>query len=245
MTQSDTSILRTSEATPEDFARVDAWIFDLDNTLYPRRTDLFSQIDARMTRFVSEFLGLPPDDARRLQKSFYRDHGTTLRGLMSVHDVDPDAFLQFVHDIDYSGIAADPALGEEIRALPGRRFIFTNGDRGHAERTATALGIRDHFEDIFDIVAAGLNPKPAQATYEKFLALFGLDPTHAAMFEDLARNLEAPKRLGMRTVLIVPSALEEEIAEAWAESWEREGRSSDHIDFVTDDLAAFLRRIRV
>ncbi len=231
---------RTREATRADFAGVETWIFDLDNTLYPRRLDLFGQIDQRMTAFVADFLKLPAEEARLLQKGFYRDHGTTLRGLMTLHDVDPDAFLRFVHDIDYSGIAADPALGAEIVRLPGRRFIFTNGDRGHAERTAAALGILDHFEDIFDIVAAELNPKPAAETYDAFLARFGVDPTRAAMFEDLARNLEAPKRLGMRTVLIVPEPLEEDLAEAW----ERDNRVGSHIDFVTDDLARFLSQVR-
>ena len=175
-----------------------------------------------------------------MQKEFYREHGTTLRGLMSVHDVDPDAFLEFVHDIDYSGLAADPDLGVEIQRLPGRKFIFTNGDRGHAERTARALGILDHFEDIFDIVAAGLNPKPAQATYDKFVGLFGIEGTRAVMFEDLSRNLEVPKRLGMRTVLIVPPNLEEVLGDIW----EHEGRDGEHIDFITDDLTGFLRSIR-
>ncbi|GGE09976.1 pyrimidine 5'-nucleotidase [Aureimonas endophytica] len=240
MTEPETEIRETRDARPEDFAEVKNWIFDLDNTLYPRRTDLFAQIDARMTSFVAELLKLPTEEARQLQKSFYRKHGTTLRGLMIEHDIDPDAFLRFVHDIDYSGLAPNPALGAEILALPGRKFIFTNGDRGHAERTARALGILDHFEDIFDIVAAGLNPKPARETYDLFVEHFRLDPARAAMFEDLARNLEVPKALGMQTVLIVPSPLEEDIAEAW----EQEGRGGEHIDFVTDDLAAFLRRVR-
>ncbi|KQT44454.1 HAD family hydrolase [Aureimonas sp. Leaf454] len=236
----DTLIRQTAEAAPADFDHVRDWIFDLDNTLYPRRSDLFSQIDRRMTAFVADLLKLPHDEARVVQKGFYRDHGTTLRGLMTVHDIDPDAFLSYVHDIDYSGLVADPALGDEIRALPGRKFIFTNGDRGHAERTARALGILDHFEDIFDIVAAGLNPKPASSTYDRFVGLHAIDPTRAAMFEDLARNLEVPKRLGMRTVLIVPAPLEEVLGDVW----EHEGREGEHIDFVTEDLATFLTRIR-
>ena len=235
-----TDIRKTADAAPADFADVSEWVFDLDNTLYPRRTNLFAQIDVRMTSFVADFLKLPPEEARRVQKDFYREHGTTLRGLMSVYDVDPDAFLEFVHDIDYSGLAADPDLGVEIQRLPGRKFIFTNGDRGHAERTAWALGILDHFEDIFDIVAAGLNPKPAQATYDKFVGLFGIEGTRAVMFEDLARNLEVPKRLGMRTVLIVPPNLEEVLGDVW----EHEGRDGEHIDFITDDLTGFLRSIR-
>lgn len=236
---SPTLIRQTAEAVPADFAHVRDWVFDLDNTLYPRRTDLFAQIDVRMTEFVADLLKLPKDEARLLQKGFYRQYGTTLRGLMTVHDIDPDTFLQYVHDIDYSGLVADPALGAVIKGLPGRKFIFTNGDRGHAERTARALGILDHFEDIFDIVAAGLNPKPAAATYDLFVGRHGIEPDRAAMFEDLARNLEVPKRLGMRTVLVVPPALEEVLGDVW----EHEGRDGEHIDFITDDLATFLTRI--
>jgi putative hydrolase of the HAD superfamily len=235
-----TTIRQTAEATPQDFAHVRDWVFDLDNTLYPRHTNLFSQIDLRMTDFVADFLSLPPDEARVLQKDFYRRYGTTLRGLMLEHDVDPDTFLQYVHDIDYSWLDPDPGLGDEIKALPGRKFIFTNGDRGHAERAARQLGILDHFEDIFDLVAAGLVPKPASETYDKFMGLHRVDADRAVMFEDLARNLEVPKALGMRTVLIVPNNLEE----TFGEIWEHEGRQGEHIDYVTDDLKTFLRSIR-
>lgn len=236
----NTTIRRTAEATKGDFAHVHTWVFDLDNTLYPRRTDLFSQIDARMTAFVAELLQVPPEEARGVQKAFYREYGTTLRGLMSVHKIDPDAFLSYVHDIDYSWLMPDPALGAEIAALPGRKFIFTNGDRGHAERTARQLGIFEHFEDIFDIVAAGLVPKPAAEAYDKFMGLHRIDTAHAAMFEDLARNLAVPKALGMRTVLIVPENFETTLGDVW----EHEGREGEHIDFVTDDLTRFLQRVR-
>ncbi|MEH6720336.1 MAG: pyrimidine 5'-nucleotidase [Aurantimonas endophytica] len=234
------TIRQTAEATPQDFANVRDWVFDLDNTLYPRHSNLFSQIDLRMTEFVAEFLSLPPDEARVVQKDFYRRYGTTLRGLMQEHDVDPDAFLQYVHDIDYSWIDPDPSLGDEIKALPGRKFIFTNGDRGHAERAARQLGILDHFEDIFDLVAAGLVPKPASETYDKFMGLHRVDAGRAVMFEDLARNLVVPKALGMQTVLIVPNNLED----TFGEIWEHEGRDGEHIDYVTDDLKTFLRSIR-
>ncbi|WP_182086213.1 pyrimidine 5'-nucleotidase [Aureimonas sp. ME7] len=235
-----TTIRRTRDAGPDDFAGIHTWVFDLDNTLYPRRTDLFSQIDKRMTDYVAELLGLPREEAKAVQKDFYRQYGTTLRGLMEVHRIDPDAFLSYVHNIDYSWLTPDPALGDEIAALPGRKFIFTNGDRGHAERTARQLGIFEHFEDIFDIVAAGLVPKPAAETYDKFMGLHRIDTAHAAMFEDLARNLEVPKTLGMRTVLIVPENFETTLGDAW----EHEGREGEHIDFVTDDLTAFLQRLR-
>ncbi|MGN6551413.1 MAG: pyrimidine 5'-nucleotidase [Pararhizobium sp.] len=222
-----------------DFAHVRDWVFDLDNTLYPRHTDLFSQIDRNMTAYVAELLQLPPEEAREVQKRYYRDHGTTLQGLMINHGIDANAFLERVHDIDYSWVAPDPALGEAIRRLPGRKFIFTNGDTRHARRTAEALGILDHFDDIFDIVAADLLPKPAAATYDKFLGLHRVDARHAVMFEDLPRNLTVPKALGMTTVLIVPANL----SEAFGETWEREGREGEQIDYVTDDLAGFLTTV--
>ncbi len=224
---------------PTRFAGVTDWVFDLDNTLYPHHSNLFAQIDVKMTAYVSELLQLPRDEARKLQKELYKEYGTTLNGLMHRHGIDPDDFLQKVHDIDYSYLAPDPALGEAIRALPGRKFIFTNGDRGHAERTARQLGILEHFDDIFDIVAAGLVPKPARETYDKFTALHRVAGPNAVMFEDLARNLSIPKALGMTTVLIVPHNFEP----TFSEIWERDPDFEDDVDYVTDDLAGFLDAI--
>jgi putative hydrolase of the HAD superfamily len=230
----------TNRPDPSRFAAVTDWVFDLDNTLYPHHSNLFSQIDVKMTAYVSELLQLPRDEARTLQKQLYLEYGTTLNGLMERHGIDPDDFLQKVHDIDYSWVAPNPALGDEIKALPGRKFIFTNGDRGHAERTARQLGILDHFNDIFDIVAAGLVPKPARETYDKFASLHRIDSPNAVMFEDLARNLAVPKALGMTTVLIVPNNFEP----TYAEIWESDPDHEDDVDYVTDDLAAFLATLR-
>ena len=221
------------------FAHVTDWVFDLDNTLYPHHTNLFSQIDMRMTAYVSELLQLSREDARKLQKELYQEYGTTLAGLIARHNIDSDDFLNKVHDIDYSWLSPDPALGEAIRTLPGRKFIFTNGDRGHAERAARQLGILDHFDDIFDIVAAGLVPKPAQQTYDKFLALHRVAGPNAVMFEDLARNLIVPKALGMQTVLVVPHNFEP----TFSEIWERDPAYDDAVDYVTDNLADFLNRV--
>ena len=229
----------TNQPDSTDFAHVREWVFDLDNTLYPHHSNLFAQIDVRITRFVSELLTLPSDEARTIQKQLYKDYGTTLNGLMALHGIDPDDFLQKVHDIDYSGLQPDAALGEAIRALPGRRFIFTNGDRRHAENTARQLGILDHFDEIFDIIAADLQPKPAPATYARFLERHGVDPENSAMFEDLGRNLEVPKTLGMKTVLIVPRNFEP----TFSEIWERDPGYDDAVDYVTDDLASFLHSI--
>ncbi|UUP18496.1 pyrimidine 5'-nucleotidase [Nitratireductor thuwali] len=229
----------TNRPDPSRFAHVTDWVFDLDNTLYPHHSDLFSQIDVKMTAYVSELLSMPRDEARALQKQLYRDHGTTLKGLMEAYRVDPDDFLEKVHDIDYSWLDPNPELGEAISALPGRKFIFTNGDRNHAERAARQLGVLDHFEDIFDIVAAGLEPKPSKATYDRFVDLHAVVGSNAVMFEDLARNLRVPKALGMTTVLIVPKNFEP----TFTEIWEQDPYEEDDVDFVTDDLTVFLRTI--
>lgn len=188
---------------------------------------------------MSELLQLPRDEARALQKELYKEYGTTLNGLMTRHGIDSDDFLNKVHDIYYSWVDPNPALGEAIKALPGRKFIFTNGDRGHAERTARQLGILDHFDEIFDIVAAGLTPKPARETYDKFVGLHRVDTPNAAMFEDLARNLSVPKAMGMATVLIVPRNFEP----TFSEIWEQDPTFEDDVDFVTDDLTSFLNTI--
>jgi putative hydrolase of the HAD superfamily len=229
----------TEKPDPVRFAHIRDWVFDLDNTLYPHHTNLFSQIDVKMTSYVSDLLSMPREDARKLQKELYLEYGTTLAGLMERHKIDSDDFLQKVHDIDYSWLVPDPVLGVAIKALPGRKFIFTNGNRSHAERTAARLGILEHFDDIFDIVAAGLTPKPAPQTYDRFLDLYRIVGKDAVMFEDLARNLVVPKALGMTTVLIVPRNFEP----TFSEIWERDPAFDDAVDHVTDDLSSFLTDI--
>ncbi len=226
-------------ATKNDFDHVTTWVFDLDNTLYPHHSNLFSQIDVKMTTYVSQLLGLPRDEARIIQKQYYLEHGTTLKGLMREHRIDPADFLSKVHDIDYSWLEPNPALGKVISSLPGRKFIFTNGDRGHAERAAAQLGVLHHFDDIFDILAADLMPKPARATYDRFLSRHDVHGPKAAMFEDLARNLIEAKAVGMSTVLILPKNFEGDFVEAW----EKDGQDGDHVDYTTDDLTGFLNSI--
>ena len=223
----------------DDFAHVRDWVFDLDNTLYPHHINLFAQIDRNMTAYVAQLLQMDPVEAKLLQKKYYHDHGTTLAGLMQHHGVDPNDFLEKAHAIDYSALLPDETLGAAIKALPGRKFIFTNGTVAHAQDAARALGILDHFDDIFDIVAAGYQPKPAGSTYDKFTSLNRIDTRHAAMFEDLPRNLAVPKSLGMTTVLIVPRNFEP----TFSEIWEQDAEFEDDVDFVTDDLAGFLGAI--
>ena len=221
------------------FRVVDAWIFDLDNTLYPRHTNIYAQVDRRIRDYVQRLLKLAPEEAQRVQKDYYRRYGTTLRGLIVEHGIAPDDFLEYVHDIDHSPVQPDPALAAAIQRLPGRKFILTNGSLRHAEKIAERLGITDHFDDIFDIVRLELMPKPARETYDRFVAETGIVPAHAAMFEDLARNLEVPKALGMVTVLVVPGGTREIVSEAW----EQEGHEAAHIDYLTDDLGGFLGEV--
>ena len=228
-----------ARAAPRGFANVETWVFDLDNTLYPHHLNLWQQVDERIRSYIMEFLKLGRDEAFRLQKDYYKRYGTSMRGLMTEHGMKADDFLNYVHAIDHSPLEPNPVLGAAIDKLPGRKLILTNGTRAHADAVMRRLDIHTHFEDVFDIIAAELEPKPLPQTYDKFLALHGVDPARAAMFEDLARNLEVPHALGMTTVLVVP----EGTREVFRESWEMEGRDADHVDHVTDDLAGFLARL--
>jgi putative hydrolase of the HAD superfamily len=228
------------EPNPSSFAHVNVWVFDLDNTLYPPGSDLWPKIDARITMFLAEMFGLDGMSSRALQKYYYQRYGTTLRGLMAEHEMGADEFLAFVHDIDRSSLLPNHNLASAITALPGRKLILTNGSRQHAIDTAKALGIDKMFEDIFDIVASNLVPKPAAEAYERFFDKHGVDPKNAAMFEDIAHNLEVPHARGMRTTLIVPKAGQHDHRDAWEMTT---GDVPAHIDFVTSDLEGFLHRL--
>jgi putative hydrolase of the HAD superfamily len=221
------------------FGHIETWVFDLDNTLYPHHLNLWQQVDIRIRDYIAGFLKVTHDEAFRLQKDYYRRYGTTLRGLMEEHGLEPDQFLEIVHRIDHSPLTPNPALGAAIAELGGRRFILTNGTRGHADAVMRRLGIEQHFDDIFDIKAADFEPKPQAIVYERFLARHDVNPKTAAIFEDLARNLEVPHALGMTTVLVVPEGARVVLRE----EWELEGREAAHVDHVTDDLAGFLRGI--
>jgi len=223
-----------------DFKDKCTWIFDLDNTLYPAHCNLFAQVDYRMGSFVSDFLKIDRGEARKIQKNYYRRYGTTLNGLMVCHNLDPHLFLNYVHDIDLAPISHDTALNDVLGRLPGRKLILTNGSTKHAENVAGKLGILHHFEDIFDIVAANFIPKPDRATYDRFLKTTGIDPKSAAMFEDLARNLEVPHDLGMKTVLVCsPPEFKDEAMDMF------NGVDADapHVHHVTEHLSDFLNTI--
>jgi putative hydrolase of the HAD superfamily len=224
---------------PRAFTQVDTWVFDLDNTLYPHHLNLWQQVDARISEFVGAWLKVSPEEARRIQKDYYLRYGTTMRGMMTEHGVRADDYLAYVHRIDHSPLEPNPAMGAAIATLPGRKLILTNGSTDHADAVLARLGLTEHFEAVFDIIAAELEPKPSPQTYRKFLVDHAVDPNRSAMFEDLARNLVVPHELGMTTVLVVPDGSKEVVRE----DWELEGRGAAHVDHVTDDLTDFLQKL--
>jgi putative hydrolase of the HAD superfamily len=237
---SDSNMTESKTQRPaRNFANVETWVFDLDNTLYPHHLNLWQQVDVRIRDYIVDFLKITHDEAFRLQKDYYKRYGTTMRGLMAEHGLQPDEFLEMVHQIDHSPLTPNPALGAAIAQLSGRKLILTNGTREHADAVLRRLEIGHHFDDVFDIRAAELEPKPQPVVYERFLARHDVDPNKAAIFEDLARNLEVPHALGMTTVLVVPQGARVVLRE----DWELAGRDAPHVDHVTDDLAGFLRGI--
>ena len=225
-----------------DLGHVEDWIFDLDNTLYRADVEFFSQIDRKMTEYISRYLALEPVKARHVQKDYLAEYGTSLSGLMAVNGMDPAPFLDYVHDVDLSMLAPDPDLRARIAALPGRKFIFTNGSRGHAKNVGEHLGLYDLFDGVFAIEDVDYVPKPKRAPYETFCTYFDVEPTRAVMFEDSVRNLEIPKAMGMATVLVTSDA-------DWSHEPEvtrpatGETVRADWIDAVTDDLPGWLATV--
>lgn len=222
------------------FERTQTWIFDLDNTLYPADCNLFSQVDQRMGEFIARYLGVPFEYARHLQKTYYRQFGTTLSGLMQVHKMDPKAFLDYVHDIDLSVVAEHPELAQALEELPGRKLIFTNGSRAHAERVAGKVGVLHLFDGVFDIVDAAYVPKPVPTCYDQFLKAHGVDAGTSAMFEDMPHNLEAPHVLGMTTVLVRSEFNYDHPVQKTIRGWLE---PPAHVHHMTGDLSGFLKGI--
>jgi putative hydrolase of the HAD superfamily len=218
------------------FSHIDTWIFDLDNTLYPASCRLFDQIDKNMTALVSELLKMDPVEARVLQKALFHKHGTTLRGMMQEHEVDPHYFLKRAHDIDYSPVCTAPELNDALHALKGRKLVFTNGTTAHAHAVLKNLGVKHHFNEIFDIIDADFIPKPKREPYDRFLDRLSIRAGTSAMFEDIARNLEHPHDLGMTTVLVTS----DDNADAAVLNHDHD---APYVHHVTNDLAGFLKSI--
>lgn len=222
----------SANAPLSSLAHINTWVFDLDNTLYHPKHRLFDQIDAKMGAFISDMFDCDLVEARRIQKDYFHAHGTTLAGLMKDHDVKPDAFLDFVHDIMLDNLEAEPGLREALKALPGRRLIFTNADVTYAGRVLDKLGIADLFEGIFDIHAAHYVPKPANAPYGALVERFAITPATSIFFEDMARNLIPAHRLGFTTVWV----------DNGAESGDHD-HDPAYVDYHIDDLVPFLQGV--
>jgi putative hydrolase of the HAD superfamily len=210
----------------QHFSHVTSWVFDLDNTLYPPQYRLFDQIEVKMTAWVMQTLGVGRTEANRMRQHYWDTYGTTLAGLMREHDVDPAPYLNAVHDIDFSGLPADPILAAHIRNLPGRRIVYTNACEPYAHRVLEARGLTGLFDAVYGVEHAGFRPKPERAAFETIFTADGLDPTTSAMFEDDPRNLAAPHDMGMKTVHVAPKPLK-----------------ALHIHHHTDDLAHFLAQL--
>ncbi|HYG28246.1 MAG TPA: pyrimidine 5'-nucleotidase [Caulobacteraceae bacterium] len=213
-----------------DLTHVDCWLFDLDNTLYPAECEFMALIEGRMTQFVARETGLPAAEALALQKKYLHEHGTTLAGLMANHGIDPERFLEEVHDVALDRIRPDEALARALARLPGRRLVFTNGSARHAERVLAHMGLADLFEDVFHIASADYVPKPAPATFQRMVERHGVAPKATAFFEDSERNLEPAAALGMTTVLVGSLA---------------HASTASFVHHKTADLAAFLNAARV
>ena len=213
----------------KDFDHIDVWVFDLDNTLYPSHCDLFTQMDKKMGEFVSQYLQVEYDEAKKIQKEYFAEYGTTLSGLMHRHGMDPAAYLEYVHDLEIDHIEQDTKLESALDQLDGRKVIFTNASDAHARNISRQIGIDHHFDDIFDIHQSDFVPKPEMSVYEKFLKEFDIDPTKSVFFEDMAKNLKPAHELGMKTVWIPNTA-----------HWSHEQSEGEHIHYVTDDLSTWL-----
>jgi putative hydrolase of the HAD superfamily len=216
--------------TRPDLTHIDTWLFDLDNTLYPPEAEFMSLIEARMTEFVARLTGLPWDEAYALQKRYLQEHGTTLAGMIANHGVDPDSFMDEVHDVSMAGLIPDPDLRAAMAALPGRRLVFTNADLKHAQRVMAKLELDDLFEATFHIAMADYIPKPNPQTFVRMIAAHEVDPARTAFFEDSERNLAPAFDLGMTTILVGPRA---------------EASSAPFVHYRTTNLAAFLKAAQI
>ena len=175
------------------------WIFDLDNTLYSGQTKVFSEVDKKMSAFISKKMSVDLIKAKEIQKKYFYESGTTLSGLMKHDGIDPHEFLEFVHDIDISWLPKDLLLKEELIKIKEKKYIFTNGSHAHVENVTKQLGIDGLFDGVFDIVDANFIPKPHIDPYKKIMKKFDLDPKKSILIEDIAHNLEQAKNLGMKT----------------------------------------------
>ena len=214
--------------------KINTWIFDLDNTLYSADSGIFQQVHTLMSKFVSAHLNIDIKKAKELQRKYYRQHGTTLRGLMDNHNVDPDHFLSEVHQLDYSIVGPNFKLNRELKKLKGRKIIYTNANRQHANDILIRLELTNVFDNIFDIKTANYIPKPEASPYEQIISEFNIDPITTIMFDDIAKNLVPAKNVGFASVWI----------DVGYENFSDDiAKSKKYLDYETKDLSLFLDEV--
>ena len=216
----------------KELKKIKYWLFDLDNTLYSGDTKVFDQVDKKMSFFISEKLNISVEEAKKIQKNYFHEYNTTLNGMIKNHKIDAEEFLDFVHDVDLNFLKKDPDLKNEISNLIGKKYIFTNGSKAHANNVTKRIGIENLFDGVFDIVDSDFIPKPSIEPYRKIIQKYGIDPEYCIFIEDIARNLKPAYELGMKTVWIKND-------EPWAAKFSNE----NFINYKTDNLSEFLRRI--
>ena len=214
--------------------KINTWIFDLDNTLYSADSGIFQQVHRLMGEFISNNLNLKISEAKKLQSKYYKQHGTTLRGIMDNHDVDPDYFLDEVHRLDYSIVGPNQLLNDELEKLEGRKIIYTNANEKHVLDVLKRINLSDYFDEIFDIKLANYIPKPEIKPYEQIIELFKIDASRSAMFDDIAKNLVPAKKVGFTPVWI----------DAGYENFSDDIEASrDYLDYQTRNLSLFLKDV--
>ena len=216
----------------KDLIKIKYWIFDLDNTLYSGQTKVFDQVDKKMSSYISKKLNINIDEARKLQKDYFQKYSTTLAGMIKHHKIDANEFLEFVHDINLDFLKKDKELENQISKISGRKFIFTNGSKAHAENVTKKIGINKLFDGVFDIVEANFIPKPSMRAYKELIEKYKIEPQYCIFIEDIARNLKPAHELGMKTVWIKND-----------EPWAAEFSNENFINYKTENLTSFLKEI--
>ncbi|MDQ6952268.1 MAG: pyrimidine 5'-nucleotidase [Mariprofundaceae bacterium] len=196
-------------------------VIDLDNTLYAADNGVFARMDQRMTAFIADILKVSKDEANTLRIKYWRQYGSTLRGLMLHHNVEPEGFLHDVHHIQaHEILQKNVRLNEVLSQLPMRKVIHTNGIDEHAESILCALGIRHHFSAIYDIRFHDYLPKPCLKTLKMLFEKEGVRPEQAWVVDDMEDNLTVAEQLGAKT--------------CWVSSAEKNQRWDKQIPYFED-----------